>query len=221
MKSLRKKSVHSRKLTYLTAFTMVLALAGCSNTDDETPDLEETTDASVSDPVEYIPASEDGPAENVPEPRLTVEASETSVSGAQAALEYFWQGVDYMRLTGEAQHVQNVSGSECDLCADLIEGWSEVYQEGSWAALHGEMELDIHEINLSKLQESDRELAEISFTMTEPAADFYEKGTYLEEESYDKDSTAKWWAQLSFDATAQAWEIEWVGLESHLSEDEE
>jgi hypothetical protein len=212
--------VLTRTLTSLTTCVIIAALSGCTDAEADRPDLEETTDASASDPTEYIPASEEGPAENVPEPQFPVHAKENTMEGAEASLEYFWQGVDYLRLTGDGTHAEKVSSDGCDLCSDLISGWASVYEGNSWAVLHGEMDLEIREVNIAKLETSNRHFAEVSFTMTEPPVDFFEEGRLLEDESFDTASTAEWWAELAFDGTAQTWRIEWVGLESHLSEDE-
>ena len=204
--------MHSRKLTYLTAFTMVLALAGCSNTDDETPDLEETTDASVSDPVEYIPASEDGPAENVPEPRLPEAVTKNTEEGATATLNYFWEAVDYARLTGDTEPLSLVSHEKCEFCGDHIEGWQTRYANGDWAVLHGEIDIEVGLVKTHVDPDEHDEWAEISFVLTEPPADLYVEGKREVPESVDEESRAEWLADLSFDGSAQRWYVEWMGV---------
>src|SRR5699024_11926269 len=74
MSRLLKQPVPSRIFTSLAALTLCVVLAGCSNDDDA--ELDETMDASEVDSAEYIPASADGPAQNVPEPKLPAVATE-------------------------------------------------------------------------------------------------------------------------------------------------
>lgn len=219
MKSLSKKSATKWLLSSAIASTLIFTLAGCSNTEEENPKLEKTSDASVTEPTDYVPASADGPAQNVPEPRLPAVATENTEEGAQAALEYFWEAIDYGRLTGNTSNAELVSSPDCELCSDLISGWRDVYADDAWAALHGTMDLEIQSVDLEFGNDSDQSVAEISFTMTEPAVDFYQSGEYLEAESFDTKSTAHWWTQLVYDSTAQRWKIDWIGVEEHLVED--
>ena len=137
MKSFSKKPVYARTLTFLTASILLVSLSGCSAADDVSPDLEETTDATVADTTEptegpdtseYVPASEEGPAQNVPEPRLPAVATEESVEGACRHLEYFWAAVDYARLTGNVEPLAFVSHDSCELCAEHIQGWTARYE---------------------------------------------------------------------------------------------
>lgn len=218
MYSPTKKSVTPRIFAALIGLTVTASLAACSNNDkdDNNPELGKTTDASVSESTEFVPASEDGPAQNVPEPRLPAVATENTEEGAEATLEYFWEAIDYGRLTGDTDKAKIVSADNCDLCSDLILGWQDVYTKDSWAALHGEMQLEVGDTSLFETEDSDQTIAEIDFKMTEPAVDFYENGVFLEDESFSTESTAPWWTQLVFDATSQRWEIEWIGLEEHL-----
>ena len=68
MPRLLKQPVPSRIFASLAALTLCVVLAGCSNDDDA--ELDETMDASEIESAEYVPASADGPAQNVPEPNF-------------------------------------------------------------------------------------------------------------------------------------------------------
>lgn len=214
MSFLKKQSVRTRILASLTALVLATGLAGCS--DDDDADLEDTANASDVE-TEYVPASADGPAQNVPEPSLPAVATENSEEGAEATLQYFWRGIDFVRLTGDPNPVDLVSKDSCDFCADLSKGWAEIYADDSWAGLKGEAEVEILEVNLSSDGNQQNETTSILFEMTEPAADFYENGQLLEDESFETESTADWWAELTYDGTAQRWKIEWIGLEQHIN----
>src|SRR5699024_7528270 len=96
--SLSKQPAHARIFASFAALSVTVCLAGCTNDDVQ---LDETIDASDVDPTDYIPASADGPAQNVPEPNLPAVATENTEEGAKATLEYFWEAEAYASLTGE------------------------------------------------------------------------------------------------------------------------
>lgn len=220
MSTLSKKSVRNGNLTLFISLVMVLALTGCSNTEDESPELDETTDASLSEPTEYIPASEDGPAQNVPEPQLPAGVAENSEGGAQAALDYFWSAIDYARLTGDTTPLASVSHPECKFCTDHIEGWESRYADGDWAILHGDISIEVQVIETHVDEFLGDEWLEVSFQLVEPAAELFVDGIRDEEESLNEPSEAEWLADMSFDASAQRWNIEWMGLQEDLEIDQ-
>jgi len=209
MKSSPKKSVHALSLT---AFVLVTVLAGCSSEADEGPELEETTDASSPESTEHIPASADGPAQNVPEPRLPAVATENTEEGARATIEFFWRAIDHARLTGDTELLALVSHDSCEFCQDHIVGWQERYSEGNWAVLQGEIEIAIDDTLTHFDEVQEEEWVEISFELTEPAAELYVDGERDDAETLQDASTAKWVADLSFDGSAQRWNIEWLGI---------
>lgn len=215
MSFLTKYSVQKRIVVGLAALTITVGLAGCSN--DAEANSEDSTDTTDVE-TEYIPASADGPAQNVPEPNLPAVATENTEEGAEATLQYFWEAIDYVRLTGDSTHVDRVSRNSCDFCADLMDGWKEAYAGDSWADLKGSVDVEISETRLDSDDQQQENMTSISFVLTEPAVDFYEEGQLLEDESFDTESTADWWVELTYDGTAQRWAIEWIGLEEHLPE---
>lgn len=215
MSRLLKQPVPSRILASLAALSLTMVLAGCSNDDDA--ELDETMDASEVDSAEYIPASADGPAQNVPEPNLPAVATENTEEGAEATLKYFWEAIDYARLTGETDPIALVSQEHCDFCTGLMDGWRDTYEQDSWAGLHGEMLVEGPETHTGAEEEESSRVA-MSFELTEPATDFYDGGQLLEEESFDTASTANWWTEMTYDGTAQRWQLDWIGLEEQRPE---
>lgn len=190
-----------------------MALTGCSNNDDESPDLGDTTDASVSDPTEYIPASEQGPAENVPEPRLPAVTTEPTEEGAQATLEYFWEAEAYASLTGDSAPLTLVSSDECNFCSESIEGWPRNYENGYWTDMHGEIEVDVTEVVVGSEDENTENVVYLSFALTEPPTDFYDETGLRTDGSFDSVEELDWLAEMVYDGTAQSWQVEWLGLE--------
>lgn len=100
----------------------------------------ETTDAAgaeetASGPAEgeYVPASADGPAQNVPVPQKPPLADEESYEGAQAFLDYLSDARAYAWETGDTSYVRDITADECESCQEEYEWISDHYQEGGWA----------------------------------------------------------------------------------------
>ncbi|MDN6173133.1 MAG: DUF6318 family protein, partial [Yaniella sp.] len=205
MPRLLKQPVPSRIFASLAALTLCVVLAGCSNDDDA--ELDETMDASEVDSAEYIPASADGPAQNVPEPKLPAVATENTEEGAEATLKYFWEAIDYARLTGETDPIALVSHDSCEFCDLYMEGWQDRYENGDWAVVQGSVEIEIHETD-THLDDEQRLWTAISFSITQPAAALYVDDEKDVEESVEANSAA-WIADLSYNGTTQRWLVEW------------
>ncbi|NUL45201.1 hypothetical protein F7P69_08345 [Cellulosimicrobium funkei] len=81
----------------------------------------------------YEPATETSPAKNVPVPEMPEAAKEPTQEGLEAAVEYWWEADNYLKLTGDSEALERVSTVDCKLCNDLINRWSEIYKLGGWA----------------------------------------------------------------------------------------
>src|SRR5690625_65963 len=221
MYSPTKKSVTLRIFAALIGLTVTASLAACSNNDedDNNPELGKTTDASVSESTEFVPASEDGPAQNVPEPRLPAVTTEDTVEGAEAALRYFWEAETYASLTGDSDPMLVISSDECNFCEESIEGWPRNYEDGSWSAIHGDLEITVIESEKGFDDESGETVAHVYFELTEPPTDFYDSSGNRMDGSFDSPDTTEWFALLIFDGTAQTWKVDWVGLEDTVRRD--
>lgn len=213
MPRLLKQPVPSRIFASLAALTLCVVLVGCSNDDDA--ELGETMDASEVESAEYVPASADGPAQNVPEPKLPAVATENTEEGAEATLKYFWEAIDYARLTGETDPIALVSHDSCEFCDLYMEGWQDRYENGDWAVVQGSVEIEIQETD-THLDDEQREWTAISFRITQPAAALYVDDEKDVEESVEANSAA-WIADLSYNGTTQRWLIEWTGHDSENS----
>jgi len=208
-----KQSVQKRILVSLTALTLTAVLAGCSSDNEADLDTTETPDVET----EYIPASADGPAQNVPEPKLPAVATENTEEGAEATLEYFWEAEEYARLTGSTEPLKIVSGDNCAFCTESIDGWPESYDEGEWTAIQGELKPDITDAQTAIDEELGKPVAHVYFHLHEPATDFYDSEGARTDNSFDAPDVKDWFALLYFDATAQRWEVEWLGLEESIT----
>src|SRR5699024_9595605 len=113
--SLSKQPALARILASLAALSVTVCLPGSTNDDVQ---LDEIIDASDVDPTEYIPASAEGPAQNVREPNLPAVATENTEEGAKATLEYFWEAEAYASLTGETDAMALIATQRCDFCKE-------------------------------------------------------------------------------------------------------
>ncbi|WP_022870958.1 DUF6318 family protein [Yaniella halotolerans] len=213
MPRLLKQSVPSRLVAVLAALSLAAVLTGCSN--DEDAELEETVDASEAGTAEYIPASADGPAQNVPEPKLPAVATEKTEEGAEATLKYFWEAIDYARLTGETDPIALVSHDVCEFCDLYMEGWRERYENGDWAVVEDSVVIDVSDVS-THTDDEGQEWTALTFEITQPAAELYSDSEKDVEESVEENS-AEWIADLSYNGTAQRWLVEWTGPDSESS----
>ncbi|MDN6149456.1 MAG: DUF6318 family protein [Yaniella sp.] len=218
MPRLLKQPVPSRIFASLAALTLCVVLAGCSNDDDA--ELDETMDASEIESAEYVPASADGPAQNVPEPKLPAVATENTEEGAEATLKYFWEAESLASLTGNTRPLELVSSGDCEFCMESVEGWGQSYDEGAWAVLHGDIRISVSQIETAIDETTENPVAHVYFELEEPPTDFYESDGEPSDTSFDTSSQSNWFALLFFDATAQRWEIEWLGLEESVDWEE-
>lgn len=216
MKTSPKKSVST---LWLFSLALAVALVGCSNNADDGPDLEETTDASSVQKTEYIPASEEGPAQNVPEPRLPAVATENSEEGALKALDYFWESAQYARLTGDSTFIELVSSDTCEFCKSFVRDWSGAYETGKWAAPNGEVLYEISEVWMGN-EEDGTPSVDVFFSLTEPDTKLYDANGQVEHESEIPVEAANWFALMFYDSTAQRWEVDWIGLEELVAWEE-
>ena len=216
MKFSPKKSVHALSLT---ALVLMAVLAGCSSEADGNPELEETTDASSPEPTEYVPASAEGPAQNVPEPRLRASATEASEEGALETLEYFWEAAQYTRLTGDSTHIGLVSSDNCEFCNTFMTDWRDAYDSGNWAVPDGEVNYEISEA-WSANEEDGTLSVDVLFSLTEPDIKLYASSGRIEQDGENVDEESSWFALMLYDSTSQRWEVEWIGLEELVTWDE-
>lgn len=91
--------------------------------------------APGSDPAaaEYVPASLDGPAQNVPKPVMPELAREESRDGAQAFLDYWSDAKWYAYQTGDTSFAREIISSACQVCMDELKEIENLYDAGGWA----------------------------------------------------------------------------------------
>ncbi|WP_449372816.1 DUF6318 family protein [Arthrobacter psychrolactophilus] len=125
--------------------TIVLAVTACNppgdgNTTGTTPPptiatVTPTTPATTPPPTVaavYQPATENGPAQNVPVPVLPPKAKEFSKEGLIAFTEYWYSTLGYAFETGNPQPLQNISDPGCKTCEVMAKGVVNGFKDGKW-----------------------------------------------------------------------------------------
>jgi hypothetical protein len=125
---------------------VALLLTGCGAEDDDaaaSPSSTVSTGApaasssssepgSGATPADYVPASLDGPAQNVPEPVMPDLAREESREGAQAFLDYWSDAMWYAHQTGDTSYVRTIVSKSCEVCDEQLDFIEDVHADNAW-----------------------------------------------------------------------------------------
>ncbi|MFF0903548.1 UNVERIFIED_CONTAM: DUF6318 family protein [Kocuria sp. CPCC 205316] len=119
-----------------------LLLTGCGTDDDvaATPPSSAASSAAATSaepssgatPADYVPASLDGPAQNVPKPVMPDLARQESREGAQAFLDYWSDAMWYAYQTGDTTFARDITSDACEACLAELDDLEAVYGEGNW-----------------------------------------------------------------------------------------
>jgi hypothetical protein len=155
----------------------------------------------------FVPASSEGPAQNVPVPEMPAAAKEQTQEGLEAALEYWWAAERYLKLTGDPEPLRAISTEDCTLCKELIESWPAIYTANGWADV-GETEV---EVAFSSLDNSDLGGRAILLVSEAPGEVYRSDGSQVESASGDGSEDVGWGAGARyFDGR---WQIEAMGVQ--------
>lgn len=80
----------------------------------------------------YKPASDTGPAENVPKPVLPEKAKEFSKEGLIAFAEYWYSTLGYAFETGDPEPMMTITDPGCRTCKAMEEAVVPWHEEGRW-----------------------------------------------------------------------------------------
>ncbi|UNK45115.1 DUF6318 family protein [Arthrobacter sulfonylureivorans] len=80
----------------------------------------------------YKPASEDGPAENVPVPELPEAATEKTEEGLTEFSAYWLETMTYAYATGDLEPMKAISGANCTACINAAQTIETSYSDGGW-----------------------------------------------------------------------------------------
>ncbi|WP_087133294.1 DUF6318 family protein [Micrococcus lylae] len=183
--------------------------------DPDDPDEGESPDADDSDPNgedtgEYVPASADGPAKNVPKPVMPEEMKKETPEGAKAAVQYWWDTVTYLQRTGDLEPLREVSSDECDFCHDYALDVVDHYEDGGW---HTGMEVDVTSA-LTGVHDSNKGILQVTTLLDTSEAQVFDKNGLEDKEQGAKAYTDDpWVTYVQFDSEAGHWRATQVSFE--------
>lgn len=102
----------------------------------ESPTPSPTSSAEAT----YKPATEDGPAENVPVPELPKAATIKTADGLTAFGQHWLAAVSYAYESGDLRPLHGISGDGCTVCREVSKTVNEWMTDGHWIA-GGKVEL--------------------------------------------------------------------------------
>lgn len=165
--------------------------------------------ATASGP--YVPASAEGPAQNVPKPVMPEVMKEETQEGAEAAVKYFWETVYYMQQTGDAGLEQEISGPTCKFCEHHKNSIMKLYGDGGWmvsetATIHSAITRPSKNgytstilLNMSKEEFFEKSGDEIAVSMS----DSEDKAPWIAQSRYDKDLGHWTIAEMAYEGVSQ------------------
>jgi hypothetical protein len=120
-----------------------LLLTGCGPDDDGAAASPSSTASSAAapsaapgteaTPADYVPASLEGPAQNVPKPVMPDLAKVESRDGAQAFLDYWSDAKWYAYQTGDTSYARNIINEHCEVCWGELDEIEKLYKSNAWA----------------------------------------------------------------------------------------
>lgn len=191
-----------------------LVLAGCSSDDtnhnasarDATVPDEENQTATSQDPspTEYIPASEDGPAQNVPVPEKPEGLSDPTEEGMKAAALYWWDAYNYMSESGDTALLEEISTESCEFCEVEMDALTRHYEDGAWAD-SSDAQPEIY--NVLHFDEASGQ-GEVDVAVTQGEAHTYDSGgSVIDGRSVEDYQRTGHKMDLVFDESEEIWHI--------------
>jgi hypothetical protein len=135
------KRDHTKTATILTVALLGLAgVTGCSTLDQVLPHADQvspqkpsTSEAEQPTPTAvYKPATEHGPAQNVPVPIMPEGVNEPTPEGLKTFAEYWYKTRDYMYKTGETGPFLAVCAVEDGPWKVFADNLAQTYADGGW-----------------------------------------------------------------------------------------
>lgn len=174
-----------------------------SESGEADPTEADGSDDDGSDDGEYVPASEDGPAQNVPKPEMPEEMKEETEDGAKAAVQYWWDTMTYLQRTGHSEPMEAISADTCTFCNSFAGAMSTIYSEGGWH------EGSTATVTSSMVWSSEGNETTVTTTVNHEEAKQYNKdGTEDPEGADEAHEDLPWRTILHFDSDQETWIID-------------
>lgn len=181
---------------------VVVSLSACGGDANSEP-TDDPTEPSASSSPEYVPASADGPAQNVPVPELPDEAHEQTAEGAEAALKHWWDTLEYLYLTGDAEPMGMVSQDICELCGYHEENWTSAYADDHWIFIDGNFDIAVDDVEIQDSGAS----AFVEYVVEQPSTLIYGPSGDVVDGKETESSFQPWTTYLDFNESQGHWEL--------------
>ncbi len=175
------------------------ATASASESGASTASADEGAASQSSDDGRYVPASEQGPAQNVPKPVMPEAVKEDTPEGAEAAVKHWWDAVYYLQQTNDPEPLKAVSTNDCNLCSAYIGTIERIYSQGGW---HTGSKPEVESI---LTQDLDKASSSTMLITLEAGRAYLKDGSVDPETDLATESGQPWAAVTRFDPSENKW----------------
>lgn len=172
--------------------------------DATSSDADSTEAGGSGDGGEYVPASEDGPAQNVPKPQMPEEMKEETHEGGTAAVAYWWDTLYYLQQTGDAGPMLEVSSEDCAYCHRYASELEALYAEGQW---HTGSKPQVVSSQVGGDNPQKRALALTSLITLGESTHFDENGGIVKDGSTPEFKDDPWYNDVRFNPEKGHWDV--------------
>ncbi len=179
----RSALIPSRKYAAL-GVAAILLLSGCGGSagSDEPASprsSERSTATATPTPTptptptqEYKPASAEGPAQNVPLPKMPEAAKKETKEGLEAFSKYVIALFSYGYETGDVEPMKTAINSDCDVCANYFTTVEAAYRDDSWL---GGAKLEVRQV-VSEFKKTPEGKYQVILDIAHGAMQYHEPG---------------------------------------------
>jgi len=168
----------------------------------ETAGVSSSPTATTSESGEYVPASADGPARNVPKPEMPAAMKEETKEGAEAAIRYFWDAHYYAEQTGDTELLDSLYSEYCEFCSVRSDSIDGIYKDGGWYT-GTEPRID----SMLTAQSENGYISTLLIT-TEDGTGYSSDGSIPEDARVAHASKQPWLVEVSYDTNNGRWVID-------------
>ena len=176
-----------------------LMLVGCAGTVDRGAVRSDGSNA----PEAHASVST-SPPQDVTVPELPAAALVHSEAAVEATVEFWWEALHYLRSTGDPEPLFRLYDADCELCLQQALAWSDLYEDGGWAAVSPpELSID------STIYDQGRATAGVDIGVSEsPIQIFDAEGQPIPALAVEGSHDEPWMVSLIFDDEASLWRVE-------------
>lgn len=149
---------------------------------------------------EYAAASEEAPAENVPEPEIPALVCDDGEDGAAAALSYWYETYWYGDQTGDSTRMEEMHGVHCGGCDTTIEEIQNMGEADQWMVSEP-VQPQLHYWDES---EEDDDVLQATVTQDIPTFTYYDEDGEVEEH---EGGETEYTVEMTFDEDSGHWLI--------------